>query len=130
MDIHFTDLSEVPLPPGEVRIRTLAVEPYPDGKRLRLSLELTPFQKPPSGEVFVTDMFGNQVAAASIIEAIEATMQLTLHLRTPDPQGEYTARLIIFYSDEIDTVTEGDQIVAMPARKIVDEKQVTFALGG
>jgi hypothetical protein len=129
MDIQFTDLSEVPLPPAEVRIRSLEVEPYPDGKRLRLTLELTPFQRPPSGEIFVSDLLGNQVAMASIIEAVDAKMQLTLHLRVADPQGEHTARLIIFYSEDIDTVTKGDQIVAMPARKIVDEKQITFELG-
>ena len=126
MDIHFTDLSEVPLPPDEVRIRDLQVEPYPDRKRLRLFLELTPFQKPPSGEVFITDLLGNQVATASIIEAIEAKMQLTLHLRIPDPRGEFTARVIIFYSADIEDVTEDDQIVAMPEKKIVDEMETQF----
>ena len=130
MDIHFTDLSEVPLPPDEVRIRDLQVEPYPDGKRLRLSLELTPFQKPPSGEVFITDLLGNRVATASIIEAIDAKMQLTLHLRVPDAQGAFIARAIIFYSADIDEITEDDQIVAMPEKKIVDEMEVQFEIDG
>jgi hypothetical protein len=130
MDIHFTDLSEVPLPPDEVRIRDLQVEPYPDGKRLRLSLELTPFQKPPSGEVFITDLLGNQVATASIIEAIDAKMQLTLHLRVPDAQGTFITRAIIFYSADIDEITEDDQIVAMPEKKIVDEMEVQFEIDG
>jgi hypothetical protein len=129
MDIQFTDLSEVPLPPDEVRIRDLGVEPYPDGKRLRVSLELTPFQKPPSGEVFITDLLDNQVATASIIEAIDAKMQLTLHLRTPPTQGAFTARAVIFYSESIDEVTEGDQIVSMPQKKIVDEKEIQFEMG-
>lgn len=128
MDIHFTDLSEVPLPPEEVRIRDLQVEPYPDGKRLRLSLALTPFQKPPSGEVFITDMLGSQVATASIIEAMDAEMQLTLHLRTPATAGAFTARVLIFYSADIDEVTEDDQIVAMPEKKIVDEKEIQFEM--
>lgn len=128
MDIHFTDLSEVPLPPDEVRIRDLGVEPYPDGKRLRLSLELTPFQKPPSGEIFITDLLGNQVASVSIIEAIDAKMDLTLHLRTPDPQGAFTAHVLIFYSAGIDEVTEGNQIVAMPEKKIVDEMEIRFEI--
>jgi hypothetical protein len=128
MDIHFTDLSEVPVPPNEVRIRDLSVEPYPDGKRLHLSLELTPFQKPPSGEIFVTDPLENPVATASIIEAIDAKMQLTLHLRTPDPQGMFTIRVIIFYSADINEVTEGDQIVAMPEKQIVDEMKIQFEI--
>lgn len=128
MDIHFSDLSEVPLPPDEVRIRDLGVEPYPDRKRLRLSLELTPFQKPPSGEIYITDLLGNDVASVSIIEAIDAKMDLTLHLRIPDPQGAFTARVIIFYSADIDEVTEGNQIVAMPEKKIVDEMEIRFEI--
>jgi hypothetical protein len=128
MDIQFTDLSEVPLPPDEVRIRDLSVKPYPDGKRLRLFLELTPFQKPPSGEIFITDTLGNQVASVSIIEAIDARMELTLHLKTPDPQGAFSAHVIIFYSAGIDEVTEGDQIVAMPEKKIVDEMELQFEI--
>jgi hypothetical protein len=128
MDIQFTDLSEVPLPPDEVRIRNLEVEPYPDGKRVRVSLELTPFQKPPSGEVFITDLLENEVATASIIEAVDAKMQLTLHLRTPDAQGTFTVRVLLFYSESIDEVTEDDQIVSMPQKQIVDEKETQFEM--
>ena len=129
MDIHFTDLSEVPLPPKEIRIRDFGVEPYPDGKRLRLTLELTPFQKPPSSEIFVTDQFGDLVATANIIEIIDPKMQLTMHLRRPDPQGAFVARAIIFYTQDLDAVTEGDQIIAPPARQIVDEMEVHFEIG-
>ena len=128
MDIQFTDLSEVPLPPDEIRIRDLQVEPYPDGKRLRLTLELTPFQQSPSGEVFITDLLGNLIATASIIEAIDPSMQLTLHVRSPETQGPFTARVEIFYSESIDEITEGDQIVSMPQKKIVDEKEIQFEM--
>ena len=129
MDIQFTDLSEVPLPPSDVRIRNLSMDPYPDGKRLRLNLELTPFQKPPSGEILITDLLGNPVASASLIEVIDAQMQLTLHLRTSEPQGQFTAHVIIFYSGDIDDLTEGDQIVAMPEKLIVDEFELNFEIG-
>jgi hypothetical protein len=91
---------------------------------------LTPFQKPPSGEVFITDLLGNQVATASIIEAIDAKMQLTLHLRVPDAKGAFIARAIIFYSADIEEVTEDDQIVAMPGKNIVDEMEVQFEIDG
>jgi hypothetical protein len=129
MDINFTDLSEVPLPPGEVRIRDFRVEPYPDGKRVRVYLELTPFQVRPSGELFITDPLGNRVAVANIIETIDAKMELTMHLRTPDPQGTFTAWVIIFYTDSLDDITEGDQIVAAPERRVVDEQEVQFKVG-
>ena len=126
MDINFSDLSEVPLPPKEVRIREFKVEPYPDGKRLRLTLELTPFLKPPSSEIFITDLLGNQVATANIIEAFDPKMELTMHLRTPDPQGMFAARVLIFYTESLEDITDGDQIIAPPARQVVDEKEITF----
>ena len=130
MDINFTDLSEIPLPPQEVRIRDFAVEPYPDGKRLRLTLELTPFLKPPSSEIFVTDLQGNQVAAANIIEIIDSRLTLTMHMRMPDPQGEFTARVLLFYTEDLEEITEGDQIIAPPDRQIVDEKETKFVIKG
>lgn len=128
MDINFTDLSEVPLPPNEVRLLDFRVEPYPDGKRVRVYLELTPFQKRPSGELFITDLLGNQVATANIIETIDPKMELTMHLRIPNPQGEFTARVLIFYTDNLEDITEDDQIVAAPEREVVDEKEVSFSI--
>ena len=129
MDINFTDLSEVPLPPDEVRIRDFRVDPYPDGKRVRVYLELTPFQKHPSGELFITDLMGDQVATANIIETIDPKMELTMHLRIPDPQGEFTARAAIFYTDSLEDITEGDQIIAAPERRVVDEMEIQFEIG-
>jgi hypothetical protein len=128
MDIHFTDLSEVPLPPKEVRIRDFMVDPYPDGKRVRLTLELTPFQKPPSCEIFVADLMGNQVATANIIELIDPKMQLTMHLRIQEPQGTFTAIALIFYTESLEDITEGDQITGIPQRQIVDKKEFTFLI--
>jgi hypothetical protein len=128
MDINFTDLSEVPLPPNEVRIRDFRVEPYPDGKRVRVYLELTPFQKRPSGEILITDLLGNQMAIANIIETIDPKMELTMHLRKPDPQGSFTARVLIFYTESLDEIIEGDQIVSAPGRQVVDDKEVTFGI--
>ena len=128
MDIHFTDLSEVPLPPKDVRIRNFVIEPYPDRKRLRLKIELTPFLKSPSSEIFITDLLGNPVSSANIIEIVDPQMQLTMHLRRPDPQGTFSARVLIFYTEDLDDVTEGDQIIAPPARQIVDEMEVSFKI--
>lgn len=128
MEINFTDLSEVPLPPDEVRIRDFRVDPYPDGKRLRIYLELTPFQKRPSGELIITDLLGTHVATANIIETIDPKMELTMHLRTPNPQGEFTARALIFYTDSLEDLTEGDQIVAAPERRVVDEMEIQFEI--
>jgi len=105
------------------------MEPYPDGKRVRVYLELTPFQQRPSGELFVVDSLGNLVATANIIETIDAKMELTMHLRASNPQGEFTARAVIFYTNSLEDITEDDQIVSAPEREIVDEKEFQFEFG-
>jgi hypothetical protein len=128
MDINFSDLSEVPVPPREVRIRQFDVEPYPDGRRLRLNLDLTPFLKSPSSEITVTDVLGNQLAVANLIEIIDPKVQLTMHLRTPDPQGPFTAHALVFYTENLEEITDGDQITGPPTRQIVDEKETTFSI--
>jgi hypothetical protein len=128
MDIFFTDPSDVPLPPAEVRIRTFEVEPYPDGSRLRVTLTLTPFQKGPHCELAVFDSLGQPVASASIIEPITSHMQLTMHLRAagiPGTAGDsYEARAVISYAAEL----TDPQPTQFPERTIVDQAQVTFAL--
>ena len=50
MDMFFADPNDPPLPPEEVRLRELRAEPWPDVLRVKVFLELTPFQKRPSAE--------------------------------------------------------------------------------
>jgi len=102
LEIFFTDPDEIPLPPQEVRIRDLKVVPYPDGRRVRLRIELTPFQKYPSGEILITDGLGNPIASASFVEAITPKLEMTLHLRSLDPDGQYNIDVTLFYSQEIE----------------------------
>jgi len=105
------------------------MEPYPDGKRVRVYLELTPFQQRPSGELFVVDSLGNLVATANIIETIDSKMEFTMHLRASNPHGKFTARAVIFYTNSLEDITEDDQIVSAPEREIVDEKEFQFEVG-
>lgn len=70
--------------PAEVRFTELRVEPWPDGKRVRVHLSLTPFLKLPNLETFVFDQDGVEIASASIIETMNFKLVFTLHLRTDD----------------------------------------------
>jgi hypothetical protein len=128
MDIFFTDPEDVPLPPDEVRIRDLEVIPYPDGRRIRLLMEFTPFQKYPSGEVTIMDSLGNPSASASFIEAITPKLEMTLHLRNLDPNGKYDLAMILFYSQEIEDEQQGEQKLVRSEKKIVDEKKIHFVI--
>jgi hypothetical protein len=100
VDIAFLPSSEVPLPPDEIRFRSVRIEPYPDGRRVRVSLEVTPFQMRPNVDIEFLDHTGDVAASAHIIEASEPKMMLTLHFRRKADEGAYTARLTLGYADQ------------------------------
>ncbi|MCJ7584675.1 MAG: hypothetical protein MUO30_07890 [Anaerolineales bacterium] len=81
MEFFLTDQQVTRLPPEEIRILYLRAETYPDGKRVRVSLELTPFQQRPYIELTLNDPDGNEVSSASIVEPMGWKLELTLHLR-------------------------------------------------
>ncbi|NIM95943.1 MAG: hypothetical protein GTO18_19770 [Anaerolineales bacterium] len=100
MDIRFVDPEEVPQSPEDVRIREIRPEVYNDGRRVRVWIELTPFQVPPNLEVEVYDSDGLIVTSASVIEPVDHRMSMTLHLRGEDVHGEYLLRVSVGYPDE------------------------------
>jgi hypothetical protein len=128
MDIFFTDPNQVPLPPDEVRILEIVPEPYPDGRRIRLSVEITPFQKKPSGDIFITDPAGKIVAATSFIEAVTPKFEMTLHLRTPGP-GDYLVKIVLFYNEDLDENGSPEAVMMPPEKKIIDEREKEFKIG-
>lgn len=134
MDIFLRDPNEVPLPPPEVRIRQLLAAPWPDNRRVRVVLELTPFQKRPNCEIRVLDDQNQEVANLSIVEAIDPKMEFTLHLRVAEPAGHFTASAVVYYYAEEDhqpgTVNGGqDQPYRLPEEIIVvDRAEVIFEI--
>ena len=127
MDIFFQDPSAIPLPPDEVRIKALRAEPWQDQRRVRVYLELTPFQQRPNGEVSITNLLGEQVASISIIESIVPRMEFTMHLRGETPPGEYQLKAILYYEGE-----SGDAQMSPESRErlVVDQAATGFAIGG
>jgi hypothetical protein len=133
MDIFFQDPTDIPLPPGEVRIRQFRAEPWPDGQRVRITLELTPFLKRPNGEIRITDSQGAEAASISIIETMEPKMEFTMHLRGHGLRGPFTAAAYIFYLEEPEEKGEEQpqgesQEVDQPPREqmVVDSTEITF----
>jgi hypothetical protein len=99
MDIRMMDSSEIPLPPKEVRLVSVVADPYPDGLRLKLRIQVTPFQERPNFEVRITNPLGQEVGSLSIIESVEPTIELTTHLRGEVVPGVYVVRTRLVYSD-------------------------------
>ncbi len=81
MDFFFAEDGLMRATPAETHITSLRAEPYPDRERVRVDLEITPFQTRPQIEVTLTDATGNEVASASIVEPMGWKLEFTLHLR-------------------------------------------------
>jgi hypothetical protein len=119
-DIPLYDESdEIPVrrPRAEVRFDGIAVEPYPDGRRLKLHFGLTPFLERPSVEMTVTNAAEDEVASLHLIEAMDTAFDFTVHLRGPAPAGVHRLRLALFYP-------ESDEPGAL--RQVVDEQSIMF----
>jgi hypothetical protein len=128
MDIFFTDPSEIPLPPEQVRIRELRADPSPDGKRVRVYLEVDPFQKRPSVDLAILDQEGEEIATASIIESMTRKMELTMHLRRGVPGNSFTLHATLYFAalPEFDA----EQGSAPIERTQVDSTEIQFVAGG
>lgn len=113
MDIAMIDSSEIPLPPEEVRLISVVAEPYPDGQRLKLRMRVTPFQERPNFEIRVLNPNGLEVSNLSIIASMEATIELTTHLRGEVVPGAYAVTARLEY----------------PERSLSNEMSTAFALG-
>lgn len=127
MDIFFQDPTEVPLSPDEVRIRDVSVKPYPDGRRVRVHVELDPFQKRPNLELVIVDAQDEQIAQAQVIETMSRRLEMTLHLRGSQPLGGYTLRVLLYY-EELPQAIQGEPASEVPAPRVVDRRQVSFTL--
>ena len=134
MDIFFQDPNEIPLPPDEVRIRELQASAFPDGQRVRVILEVDPFQKRPSAELTIRDAGSNLLAAASVIESMTRKIELTLHLRFPGTSSAattpaaYTLSAVLFYQAPPEEPSAPGQTPLLLPPKVVDEKTITFQI--
>ncbi|MES0361762.1 MAG: hypothetical protein ABUK20_12655 [Anaerolineales bacterium] len=134
MDLFLQDPNEIPLPPDEVRIRELRIDPLPDNRRIRISLQITPFQTRPNIEIFITNENEEESGSLTIIESIDPKMEFTVHLKDVEPSGKYTASAqIYYYEDDQNIAAKASQqeegIHQLPTNvKIVDHHQATFVI--
>lgn len=84
--------------PEETRITSLTAEPYPDGYRLRVNIEMTPFQQRPHLDVVLTGADGEEVASTSIVEPLSWKLEFTMHIRG-ELTNPYTLAARLFYPD-------------------------------
>lgn len=100
MDFLFPDDLLPRAAPEETRITDLRAEPYPDRQRVRVNMEITPFQTRPHVDVTLTDSDGNEVAAASFVEPMTWKLEFTLHIRgKADLAGAYHLEARLYYPE-------------------------------
>ena len=100
MEFFINDPNIQRSPPAGTRLLNLGAEPDPDGKRLRVTLEVTPFQQRPDIELSLTDSTGIEIATASIIEPVGWKLELNLHIRKYAlTAGKYTLAASLSYPD-------------------------------
>jgi hypothetical protein len=127
MNIFFQDPNEIRLPPEEVRLREVQITPQPNGDRVKIHLELTPFIKRPNVNVTITDASGKEVAHTSILETMLPKLEITMHLRKPEQGSEYSVETTVYYQQTLEpTKTPVD--IQLPDPMMVDCHKATFIL--
>jgi hypothetical protein len=99
---HFNPLSipDDALPPDEVRITGLQVEPLADGRRVRVLVSVTPFQERPNLDAVILDELGHEVSSTCIVETMDFDMAFTMHIRTSEVGGAYTLVASLSYPEK------------------------------
>jgi hypothetical protein len=127
MNLSFTDPNDVPSPPTELRIRNVRAIPWPDGRRVKVYLEIGPFQERPNLELTLSDSKDQEIASASIIQNITQTIELNLHVRAPEPTNPCTLKVLLYYS-KIEGENNPDQEPGPFERQVVDSAQISLEL--
>lgn len=98
MDFFFPEDHLDRMTPEETHITSLTAEPYPDGRRLHVNIEMTPFQKRPHLEVKLTDSEGGEIASTSVVEPLTWKIEFTMHLRG-ELRNPYSLEATLYYPD-------------------------------
>jgi hypothetical protein len=126
MEFFFADPNVERLPPADTRLLDLRAEPDPDGARIRVSLDITPFQQRPYIELTLTDSSGRELSSASIVEPVGWKLELTLHIRKvpmPIPETQAESKIEETYSKNMPYILSAS--LSYPELGQVDQRQIT-----
>jgi hypothetical protein len=98
MEFFFPEDNLTRATPEETIITSLSAQPYPDGRRVRVNMEVAPFQKRPHIEVILENANGDEVASTSLVEPMSWKLEFTMHIRGAI-QNPYTLHARLYYPD-------------------------------
>lgn len=88
------------LPRDEVRIERVTATPYPDRRRVKIEVDITPFREQPNLEISIRRADGLLAASSSVVAVMHFKVAFNLHLRgMDDPTGDYQVRVQLYYDD-------------------------------
>ena len=129
MDIFFQDPNEIPLPPEDVRIRKFTAVLWPDGRRVRVYLEVDPFQNRPCAQIEIINQKKKIIAEVNIIETITRKMELNMHLRESEPGVTYKVQANLYYQQFPSAEDAGkDSDSSIPEKQVIDEAERTLEI--
>lgn len=98
----FDDPADAPRTRDAVRFNKLGLYVYPDGRRIAVGFDITPFIERPSIEVQLTNANGEKAGALTVIETVDTNFHLTMHLRDRRPTARYDVRATLYYASPED----------------------------
>lgn len=95
-----------PLPPSEVQILDLKIEPWEDKKRYKVFLKISEFTHPPNLNFYISTNNSEIISEVTMIENVDTDIVFTMHLRNHHQPDQLTLTGEIFYPDDIGKVDE------------------------
>ena len=99
MDFFFPEDHLTRTPPEETEILSLTAEPYEDGRRVRVNIAMSAFEKRPHLECTLTDSEGQEISTVSFVEPMQFKLEFTMHLRTKPAKGPLDLETRLFYPE-------------------------------
>jgi hypothetical protein len=82
----------------EIEILTLEASPYPDGRRVKVTFQLSPFTQGPNALISLVDRDGKLIASVNIVNIFVPENEITLHVAERDAlAGTYKVKLDLFH---------------------------------
>ena len=117
-----------PPPQDDIKILALDAEPYPDGRRVRVKLVLSPFLQGPNAEINLSNHDDELLASINIVNIFIPENEFTLHIpENKSLPGSYTVNVEVFYIEEGEIEQDGETQFNMK-KSLVDSTSTLFSI--
>jgi hypothetical protein len=99
MEFFFPENNLDRMSPDETKILSLTADPYEDGRRVRVNIEISPFEIRPHLEFTLTDMESQEISTASFVEPMTWKLEFTMHMRAEPADGPLDLEARLYYPD-------------------------------